>query len=325
MHKITVLKKFLLLGLTCLVANLAVYALAVDNYPAPGREVRHIMPWGAGGGTDTAMRGFMQYFERYLGVPIYTDNITGGLGSIGWLTLKDAPADGYTIGTVTYDILTVEFQGMAPVSWEDFEVIATITDHATALVTRADHWETLEEFVEEANSRPGQIRVANAGTGGVWHQHAVAMEEELGIELRHIAYESAAPQVVALLGGEVEASVMSFPAVLSQIREGEVRVLAIMAEERDPQIPEAPTFRELGYEVVYGSFRMIAAPNGTPEAIISHLEETAEQAFNDPEFQEWAERTAIGAVWRNRTDSQESVATVAPRIRDLMERLGLTN
>lgn len=307
----------------------AAVALAVlparADYPEPGREIRHVMPWGAGGGTDTAMRGFVGFLEKHVGTPVYTDNVTGGLGSVGWVTLKQAPPDGYTVGTLTYDILTVEFQGMAPVSWQDFELIATVTDHATALVTRADLWPDLESFVADAEARPGEIPVSNAGTGGVWHQHAVAMEKALGVELNHIPYESSAPQVTSLLGAETDAAVISLPPVLEHVRAGDLRVLAVMSAEPDPLVPDAPTFAELGYDVVYGSFRMLAAPPGTPEDVVRVLEQAAEAAFHDPEFQEWAERTAIGPRWMNREQSKAYLENMAPQIQALMTELGLVD
>ena len=294
-----------------------------EEYPDPDREIRHIMPWGAGGGTDSAMRGFVEHMQTHLGTAIYTDNVTGGVGSVGWMTLKDAEPDGYTIGTLTYDILTVEFQGMAPVSWQDFELIGTVTEHATALVVRADDFEELDEFIAVAEEEPGSLPTSNASTGGVWHQHAVAMERELGIELNHVPYESAAPQVTSLLGGETDAAVISLPPVMEYVRSGEMRVLAVMADERVDLVPDVPTFTELGHDVVYGSFRSLAAPGGTPEEIIEVLEHAAAETFEDPEFQEWAEEAAIGARWLNREDTRAYLENLAPDIEALMSELDL--
>jgi tripartite-type tricarboxylate transporter receptor subunit TctC len=85
-------------------------------YPDTSRELRHIIPWRAGGGTDAAMRGFMGYFERHLGVRVVTENVPGGLSSVGLTMVRSAPADGYTLGTMTYDALTVEVLGLAPLT-----------------------------------------------------------------------------------------------------------------------------------------------------------------------------------------------------------------
>lgn len=298
-------------------------AVLADSYPDPDREVRHIMPWGAGGGSDSAMRGFVEHMQTHLGVPIYTDNVTGGVGSVGWMTLKDSQPDGYTIGTLTYDILTVEFQGMAPVSWQDFELIGTVTEHATALVVRAEDFEDLDEFIAAAEADPGRLPTSNASTGGVWHQHAVAMEREIGIELNHVPYESAAPQVTSLLGGETDAAVISLPPVMEYVRSGEMRVLAVMADERVDLVPDVPTFTELGHDVVYGSFRSLAAPGGTPEEVLEVLEQAAADTFADPDFQQWAEEAAIGARWLNREETAAYLENLAPDIEALMSELDL--
>ena len=319
------LSRATIMGGSLLAATLLATAPALADYPETGREIRHVMPWGAGGGTDVVMRGFIEHMQRHLGATIYTDTVTGGVGSVGWMTLLGAPADGYTIGTVTYDILTVEHQGMAPVSWRDFELIGMATEHATALVVRAEDFETLDEFIAAASETPGRLTVSNASTGGVWHQHAVAMERELGLELNHIPYDSAAPQVTALLGGETMAAVISLPPVMEYVRSGDMRVLAVMATERVDLVPDVPTFMELGHDVAYGSFRFLAAPPGTPEDIVARLEQAMHDTFQDPEFQAWATQGGVGERWLNRADSIAYMEAVDPVIAQLMVDLGLAD
>ena len=214
----------------------SLHSLAQD-YPNARRDVRHVIPWGAGGATDAAMRGFMLYFEKHLGAQVVTENIPGGLSAVGLIHVKTAPPDGYTIGTITYDVLTLELQGLAPVSWKDFEPLGMVTDHPSALVVSADRWQSLEEF----------------------------------------------------------------------------RVAAI----------DVPTFEELGFDIVYGSFRVVVAPKATPPAIVDHLERKLQDAWNDPEFQAWARKAAIGARWRGRDDTRKYLEDLAARVRELMDELGL--
>lgn len=313
------------LGAVLMAGAFMAAAPAAAQFPEPGREIRHVMPWGAGGGTDVVMRGFVERMQKHLGATIYTDNVTGGVGSVGWMTLKGAPADGYTIGTLTYDILTVEHQRMAPVSWQDFELIGMATEHATALVVRAADFETLDDFIAAAKADPGRVTVSNGSAGGVWHQHAVAMERELGIELNHVPYESAAPQVTSLLGGETMAAVISLPPVMQYVRSGEMRVLAVMATERADLVPDVPTFMELGHDVAYGSFRFLAAPGGTPIEIVRVLEKAMADTFQDPEFIAWAQQGGVGERWLNREDSIAYMEAVGPVIGQLMVDLGLAN
>lgn len=307
---------------------LAVTALSVacaqeaTSYPDPRREVRHVIPWRAGGGTDSAMRGFAGYFEKALGVPVVTENVPGGLSSVGLTMVRNARPDGYTLGTMTYDVLTVEHLGLAQVAWTSFEPICRVTDHPSALMAPAGSWADVEALRRDASARPGEIRVGNVGTRGVWHQHAFAMERALGIELRHIPYEGGSgPQLAAILGGEVDAIVSSLPAALPYVREGTLKVLAVMASARSELVPDAPTFRELGYELEYGSFRILVAPGGTPEPILARLEAACRSATEDPGYVEWARSAAIGASWRDRDGTKAYLEALAPRVRSLMTEL----
>ena len=293
------------------------------GYPDPDREVRHIIPWRAGGGTDAAMRGFAQFLEEHLGVPVITENISGGLSSVGLLTVNRSLPDGYTLGTMTYDVLTVGFLGLAPIGWSDFEPVCTVTDHPTAIIVRAEDYQDLEGFRADALARPGEIRTGNAGAQGVWHQHAVALENEMEIELHHVPYEASSGMLSAILGGEVDVVVSSLPAFISYLQEGTLRALAVMANERDPLVPDAPTFKEHGYDLEYGSFRVLVAPAGTPETVLSHLESVCRFAWEDPDFQAWAEMAAIGALWRDREQTKAYLATLAPKVGRLMEDLGM--
>jgi tripartite-type tricarboxylate transporter receptor subunit TctC len=319
-------------ALTALVfAGVALFPLSgsaqnVDagTYPNPRRDIRHIIPWGAGGATDAAMRGFMQYLERHLSSTVVTENIAGGLSAVGLIRLKSARPDGYTIGTMTYDVLTLEFQGLAPVSWRDFELVGMVTEHPSVLIAPAGRWASLEDFRSAAMTEPRHIKVGNVGTGGIWHQHAAAMERQLGIRLAHVPYEAGSgAQIAALLGGEVDAIVGSLPAALPYVREGALRVLAVMSRERDALVPDIPTFSELGYDLVFGGFRVVVAPNGTPAQILGRLERTAQVAWNDPEFQTWAERAAIGARWRDGAETRTYLEGLAAKVDALMGELGL--
>ena len=291
-------------------------------YPDPTREVRHVIPWRAGGGTDAAMRGFMSHFERRLGVPVVTENVPGGLSSVGLTRVQRAPADGYTLGTMTYDALSVENLGLAPVSWRSFEPICMVTDHPSALIVPGSSWPDLEAFREAAIARPGKIIAGNVGMSGIWHQHAAAMEQAMEIELRHIPYEGGSgPQLAAILGGEVDAIVSSLPAAMPYVESGSLRVLAIMAQQRNDLLPDVPLFRDFGYELDYGGFRILVAPGGTPPDVVGRLARACRETAEDPEYQAWAADVGIGASWKDRSGTQYHLEFLAPKVEALMHLL----
>lgn len=265
------------------------------------------------------MRGFMGYFEGHLGARVITENVPGGLSSVGLTVVQSAPPDGYTIGTMTYDALTVEILGLAPVSWRSFEPVCMVTDHPSALIVSSYRWPDLASFQAEAMSRPRTLTVGNVGLRGIWHQHATAMEQALGVELRHIPYEGGSgPQLAAILGGEVDAIVSSLPAAMSYVRDGALVVLAVMAESRSELVPEVPTFLESDFDVVYSGFRLVVAPDGTPVDVLQALEGACAATARDPNFTAWASGAGIGAAWRDRAGTIEYLEELAPKVQALM-------
>ncbi len=288
-------------------------------YPEAGREVRHVIPWRAGGSTDAAMRGFVGYLEKHLGTRIVTENVPGGLSSVGLTAVGSSSPDGYTLGTMTYDVLTVEYLGLATIAWRSFEPICTVTDHPSALMTLGDRWPDLDRFRETASESPGRVTVGNVGLQGIWHQHAVAMERAMGVSLRHVPYEGGSgPQLAALLGGEVDAIVSSLPAALPYLADGTLSVLAIMSAERNALVSSVPTFGESGYPLEFGGFRVLVAPRGTPDTVLQVLEAACRRAAADAEYRAWADRSAIGAAWRDRAETTAYLEELAPRVRALM-------
>jgi tripartite-type tricarboxylate transporter receptor subunit TctC len=295
---------------------------AAVPYPDASREVRHVIPWRAGGGTDAAMRGFISHFERHLGARVVTENVPGGLSSVGLTRVQNAPPDGYTLGTMTYDALSVEILGLAPVSWRSFEPVCMVTDHPSALIVPGESWQDVEAFRAAAAAAPGEITVGNVGMRGIWHQHASAMEQAMGIELRHIPYEGGSgPQLAAILGGEVDAIVSSLPAALPYVEDGSLRVLAIMAQERSALVPDVPRFLEHGYELDYSGFRVLVAPGGTPAEVLGVLARACRETAEDPEYQVWAAEAGIGPSWKDRDGTIEHLEGLAAKVQTLMARL----
>lgn len=279
------------------------------------------MPWPAGSGSDVAMRGFLSYVERRLQTRIFTENIAGGNTARGMLRIKSARPDGYSIGTMTYDVLTIEAFDLVPVSWRDVDILGTITEHPSVLISRADRWGSLDEFIHDAVHGSARLKLGNVGTGGVFHQHAAAMEQALSADFNHVPYTSTSAQLSALLGREVDAVVASVPVVLPYVDEGLLRVLAVMAAERHPMLPEAPTFLEAGYEVAFGSFRMVVVPKGTADDVRATLEAAIASAWRDPAFQAWAARAGLGATWKGPEESRAYLQELSPKAMRLVDAM----
>jgi tripartite-type tricarboxylate transporter receptor subunit TctC len=306
-------------------AILAAGTLGAAAQSFPTKDITHIMPWSAGGGTDTVMRTFLQYVEEPLGVGIRTQNVTGAQSGVGTLRLMKSRPDGYTIGSLTWDsMITVPYKNLVPgYDTDQLSYLANITLYPTVLAVNADTgWTTLDDFIAAAKAAPNEVTISDSGIGGIWHLHALDMADQLGVELNHIPFPNgSAEQREALLSGENDAGSLSYATVSSAHQAGQVNILAVMGTERDPSLPDVPTFTELGYDVVWGGMRVLAVPAATPDEVKETLITAFKAAFDDPDFQKIAADTGMNAYWMDGPTSEVFLAKTQTRALELLARL----
>jgi tripartite-type tricarboxylate transporter receptor subunit TctC len=291
----------------------------------PQKDIKHIMPWGAGGGTDTVMRTFMKEMESELRAKIYTVNIDGAKSGLGVTELMASAPDGYTVGSLTYDsIITVPYFGLLKnYSLDKLEYIATVTVHPTVLVAHVDSkYQTIEDLISEAKKAPGKVKVSNVGLGGVWHLPMIDLEQQAGIQLDHIAFAGGSgEQREALLKRETDLACLSIGGIFPLIKAKKARILAMMSEERLPEYPDVPTLKEKGYDVVWGSLRSIAVPKGVDPLIIKKLEQAAEKTANNKKWQEWLEKNGGGWAFVDGAATQNYVQTLQKKVFTQLDEL----
>ncbi len=265
-----------------------VHSAQPQNYPV--KPIRLVVPYAPGGPNDTVGRIFAQRLAEGIGQQVIVDNRPGGGGNIGTDYVAKAPPDGYTllsagmgstvinplIGKVTYD------------PERDFVPIMLIATAPNVLAVHpSTNVSTVAELIALAKERPGKLNVASSGLGSSTHLSAALFETLAGIRITHIPYKGSAPSVTALLSGEVEMSFLGIPNVLPHWRSGKLRVLAVATKRRSTQIPDVPTIAEAGlpdYEV--NAWYGIAAPTGTPAAIVSRLHAAMMKFVNTPAYRD---------------------------------------
>ncbi len=259
-------------------------AASNDNFP--DKPIELVVAWAAGGGTDVQARAFAQSAPEYLGQQINVVNLTGGSGAIGWGTIAhNTNPDGYQLGIVSPEIAFGKNIGLYDFGLEDFTLITMFNQDSMALAVKADSpYQTLDDFIEAAKANPGVITVGTGGPGNLWDLAAARVGEAAGIELVHVPYDGAAPAAQAVLGGAVDSMTFSLGEVAAQVEAGEMRVLALAAEERDPGMKDIPTFLEQDQDVVIGTFRGIAGPKGMDEALVKQLNDAFLKMAEDPTF-----------------------------------------
>ena len=176
----------------------------------PNRPIELIVPAGAGGGTDVLARAFAEAAKKHLPQPITVNNRPGASGMIGHGEMINARTDGYKLAVVFAEIVIVPHLGLSKLSFEDFTPIAQLNADPAAITVKADSpWKTLEEFVAASRAKPGEVKMGNSGNGSIWHLAHAALEDKVGIKLNPIPFGGAAPAVLALLGGHVDAVAVS--------------------------------------------------------------------------------------------------------------------
>lgn len=286
-----------------LLATVAVAALisapAMADYPE--KDIRVVVPWGAGGGTDGIVRKLTTLAEKNIGASMYVENIEGGISATGVSQVMKARPDGYTIGALTYDsVVTVPWQGLLPTyKMDKLKLIGRVTSEPDAIIVASDTpYQSIDELVTAAKEKPGEIKIGIQNIGSRLHLAVLQLQEETGTEFKIIAYPGgAAPQKEAILSDEVDVVATSLGDFASLIENGDVRGLVEFSDTPNPTFSDVQTAKDAGLDLRMGSFIVFAAPADTPDEAITKLEAAYKQALESDEFQEWVANVGVTPNW----------------------------
>ena len=260
-------------------------AAAQQDYPS--RPLKIVLGFPPGGSTDLSARRVAEQLARQMGQPVVVENRPGASGNIGAAYVAKSPPDGYTLlyGTNTTHAMNVSLYPKLeydPV--KDFEPIVLQGKVSNVLsVNPSFEAKTLPEFITLAKAQPGRINVASNGNSTSTHMALELFKRMAGVQVVHVPYKGSAPALTDVLGGQVPAIMDNLPASLPYIKAGKLRALAVTSRTRLPQLPDVPTFDELGlkgYEVA--GWGAIWAPAGTPRPIVERLNREINLALKDP-------------------------------------------
>lgn len=278
-----------LFSVSAVAALLALTSCANGNDDAatsefPEDDITMIVPYDAGGASDLSARTLAGEIEEELDVSVIVENRTGGAGSVGLEYLAGQDPDGYTIGYLPVETVMLGHQGY-DIDPEAYDVLGQIVSvPATIAVPTDSEYETLDDLVQAAEAE--ELSVSNSGTGSIWHAATTALNEEAGTQLDPVPFDGGAPAVTAAIGGQVDAVVAGVSETATAVEDDQLRVLAVLDEERAEALPEAPTAEELGYDVSIGGWGAIGAPAGLDEATHETLVDAINTAADSEEFTE---------------------------------------
>jgi len=304
---------FALLGLTLVTPALADF---------PERPIKMIVPWAAGGDTDNIFRPFVPHLQKHIGQTVVIANIGGASGTVGAREARNSPPDGYTLFAVHDYIHLTYYAGMADVSYKDFEPICRIAATPSVLTASAKTpWKTFKEFVEDAKKRPGEITVG-ATLGSTSHLFPATIEKAAGIKLKYVSYDGLAPRMNAILGGHVDLTDSNLTQK-GKVEAGELKFLAVATEERLPEIPDVPTLKENGLDIVYEVVRGLLVPKGTPADVRAKLDEACAKATAEPEYAEALRLQGTRVAYLNAKDYGAFLDKLDADNKAIMTELGL--
>ena len=321
MDSITFISRRSLLGAAA-VAALPGMLLAQGSYP--NRPIELIVPAGAGGGTDVLARGFSEAAKKHLPQPITVNNRPGASGMIGHGEMINAKPDGYKLAIVFAEIVIVPHLGLTKLSYEDFVPIAQLNADPAAITVQADApWKTVEEFLAASKQKPGELKMGNSGPGSIWHLAHAALEDKVGVKYNAIPFSGAAPAVVSLLGGHVDAVAVSPGEVAAHVQSGKLRTLAVMADKRLKGFDNVPTLNERGIDLSIGTWRGLAAPKGTPPEVLAVLSEATRKSAEEPALREVLDRLSMGYSYADAETFRANMKRDNEVFKNLVNKLGI--
>jgi tripartite-type tricarboxylate transporter receptor subunit TctC len=250
-------------------------ATTAPNSTYPSKQIRIVVPYPAGGGTDIIARAISAPLSQAWGVPVIVDNKPGASGITGNDIVAKAAPDGYTILLgITAMIQTPALYGKLPYDvLKDFAPISQVALSSDFfMVQSSSPVKTLGEFVTAAKAQPGKLNYGNYGNGTSSHMHGEMFKMAAGIDMSGIPYKGAAPLINDMLGGQIASAFIDVSSANPHLKSDKVRILAITGMQRHPALPDVPTFSELGHKGLEANGWFSAfAPAGTPKPIVDKL------------------------------------------------------
>jgi tripartite-type tricarboxylate transporter receptor subunit TctC len=263
----------------------------------PERNVTLIVPYGAGGGTDITARLLGKDLEAVLGKPVTVENRAGGGGWVGWGALAAARPDGYTIGYLNVPRMYAGYLDRQFNRKETLDSFSALMNHVidyNVWAVKADSpFRTVKDVVDAAKKTPSTIAVTAHGAGSDDHLGILSMETEADVKLVTVHNRSTNDSKTQVLGGHVHVLGANVSEVAEEVKAGQLRLLGVMAPSRSRFLPDAPTFKEQGFDQVWSVSRGIAAPAGLARDAETKLIAALDRVIRSKDHQQKAEQLSL--------------------------------
>jgi len=300
------------------------WALPASAQAFPNKPIKLVIAFPAGGPTDITMRALAEGASKVLGQPVIVDNKPGAGGSLPAQALQSAPADGYTLAQIPQSIFRLPYT--TKMTWDpvkDISYVINVTGYAFGVVVpTASPFKSWADFVAYAKANPGKLSYGSTGNLTSPHLTMEHVAQKADIKLLHVPYKGSADLMQALLGGHLMAASDS-TGFAPQVEAGKLRVLNTWGDKRLAKFSDAPTLKELGYDIVQNSPFGIGAPKNTPEAVVKRLHDAFKTAMEQPAYVDALQRYDMVPIYMSSAQYRQFAQDTFAREKTLIEQLGL--
>lgn len=288
----------------------------------PDKTIHLVVPWKAGGGTDSIARGFAEGLKSVVDVSVVVDNISGAGGMTGSIKAAKGKPDGYTLllnGTT--DITAALTFKDVPLSLDDFAYIGGFFQSPTYVLAHKDRgYTTLRQFLDKAKANPGQLTLGTAGPTGAQMIMAAAIKGITEADFRIIPYSGGADLKKALIGNQVDAGIIHAPVLLAEVKAGMINIIGTgLPLDKITYEPAkaTPTLKSLDIPVEIGITRGIYVPKSTPADVVAKLREIVEQAAKSAEFEKFGAKFGFSPIWVPGPDFDKQIKAELALFKDI--------
>jgi tripartite-type tricarboxylate transporter receptor subunit TctC len=302
----------------------AVFAASATAALYPSHPVRLLCWSSAGSPLDVMMRELGKQLGDTLGGTFVVENRPGGEGAVAMSTVVNQPADGHTILSTTSSMSFAMATGDIQYKPDDFVVLPALQEEPSAVAVRKDsQFKTMKQFMDFIRAQPDKVSVGGFSSAG-FHQYVFYRLQQVGhFKSIWVPFRGGQDAAVALMGGHIDVAIMTPSSALAQIKNGDIRLLGISADNRSEYFPDVPTFKEQGYDVVASIWRGVMVKAGTPQPVIDTLLSAIAKFEQTDEWKRFSRQYMQSSVNISLADMQKKIREEVAQDREFLMSTGL--